>query len=147
MAGEGSEWRTRRECTDRTTKLEALLPEMLATMVELVPFAKKAREARLEQERVRAEEQRKRWTEQSRRDEERRQMDDLVKAEQDIARSEAALRFLDRIEERLRSDGEISAQVGEWLPQARDIANGSNPLADWIDELSRLEPHGQQNES
>jgi hypothetical protein len=137
---EGSEWRTRREWTDRTKKLEALLPEMLATMVELVPFSKKARAERLEKERIRAEEDRKRWAEQSRRDEERRQMDNLVKAEQDLARSEAALRFVDRLEERLRSSGdEVPARVIEWLAQARDIAKRSNPLAEWLEELRRLE--------
>jgi sarcosine oxidase len=65
--------------------------------------------------------------------------------EQDVARCEAALRFLDRLEEQLRSSGnEVPAPVSEWLADARDIAKRSNPLRKWIEELWRLEKREQR---
>jgi hypothetical protein len=136
---EGSEWGTRHEWTDRTVKLEGLLPEMLATMVELVPLTKKAREERLEKERVRIEEERRRWAEESRRQEDSRRLDNLVKAEEAVARSEAALRFLDRLEAALRSSGgDLPDAVSEWLSNRREIARRSNPIDDWVGELRQL---------
>ena len=138
---EGGEWGTRREWTDRSARLEALLPEMLATLAELVPLTKKAREERLQNERIGAEESLRRWKEESRRDEEQRQLDNLVKAENELARSEAALRFLDRLDEAFRSSGSVPSAAREWLALARDIATRANPLRAWIEELRRLETH------
>jgi hypothetical protein len=136
---DGSEWGTGHEWTDRKVKLEELLPEMLATMVELVPLAKKAREERLEKERIRIEEERRRWAEESRRQEDARRLDNLVKAEEEVMRSEAALRFLDRLEAALRSsEGDLPDSAAEWLSSRREIARRSNPIDEWIGELRQL---------
>jgi hypothetical protein len=139
FALEGDEWGTRKEWADRAQILETKLPEMLATMVELVPLQKSAREQRLEEERIRAEAERRRWKEQERREQEKRQLDNLVKAEAEIAKSQAALRFLDRLEAELRAGGaEIPEAAAEWIAQARAVAERSNPMPEWVAELRQL---------
>lgn len=143
LAVEGSEWGASGEWTDRTVKLEAMLPEMLASIIEFVPLAKKVREERLEKERLQAEKERRRWAEESRRQDEQRRLNNLVKAEEEVGRSEATLRFLDRIEAEFRTSvGELPPAVAEWLAGVRDIARRSNPMTQWVSELRDL---GKQN--
>lgn len=139
FALEGDEWGTRKDWADRAQALETKLPEMLATIVELVPLQKSARQQRLEKERMRAEEQRRRWKEEEIRQQEERQLDNLVKAEAEIARSQAALRFLERLKAELLAGGaEIPAAAAEWIAQARAVAERANPMPEWIAELRQL---------
>jgi len=136
---EGDEWGTRKEWGDRADRFETKLPELLAAMVELVPLQKNIREQRVEEERIRAEEERRRWKEEERRQQEKQRLDNLVKAEDELARSQAAVRFLDRLEAALRAGGaDIPAPAAEWIARARGIAQRANPIPEWVAELRQL---------
>ncbi len=125
----GREWGTEEKWSDGKISLEAKLPLIMATFVELVPRQNELRESRAKtaaekaaRERVRAEE---RWRE----DQERRDFAALLA---EAGQREALLRlgpYLDEIERGvIEANGKLPGHCADWLITMRARLVAANPL-------------------